>query len=395
METGVGTATWASSAAMWTTFAGLVTEAMAVMAAELGTITANWHGVAPAKLSAAMAPFLGWLGQMNAVAAANALSCLGVAEAFAVANGGLIPVPAVNANRVSEMIAEATNFFNINGGLILFLNQQYGQYWAQNATTMLTYDQAVQLATIPKPSTPPPPLADAAGATDMVAEAASLASSSVTDPILSGMQQAGQAPQSAATAGQAPADMAQSMMGMAPQLLSAPTEALGKLGGQGGGSPLPFESLLSPFQSLFSDLGGSTTNSEAFGGAGPLSTAFVNPAGPAGMNGTPVTAGGGGAALGGGLGGSMLGPHGAYGSNAMNPGVKSQQVFSGVPTSRSEPAVLVGNGPIGGAGGGMPMMPGAGAAAAANANNSGTHRRDGDLIVALNPVGGTPPDRRV
>lgn len=383
IETGVGEPTWVASAGMWTTFASLVGEAMAAWAAEVAAIAANWQGSAPIQLTAVTAPFMAWLMEMEAVAAANALACYGVSEAFAIVNGSLIPTPAVNANRISEMIAEATNFFNINSGLILFLNQQYGQYWTQNAGAMLSYDEAVQIATLPKPSTPPPPLSDSAQALQAAADAGQLATSSVTDPMLSALQQGGQGSSSAA---QAPTELIQSMAGSAPQLLQAPMQAL-----QGGGGSNPLSNLMSPFESLLTSFGGNTDSPEALTGGGPWSSTFAPPGGAladvtGGGASSSMSTGGGSGALGGGLGGSMLsqGPYSASGSL-----VKSQQVFSGVPTGNTRSDLAVSSSPApavapGGAGMGS-MMP-----HAAGANNGSAQRRDSDLVIALNPIGGPP-----
>lgn len=388
METGVGAPTWGASAAMWSTFAALVVEAGAVILAEITAVTANWNGLAPMQLTAVTGPFLGWLAEMEAVAAANALSCLGVAEAYAVATNTMIPTPIITANRVAELTAESTNFFGINEGLILFLNQQYGQYWVENGGTMLSYDEAVQLATLPKPSSPPPPLSDAGQALGVASDALSQSPSSLVDPALSGIQQVSSTGPSPAT--QAPSDIMQSMMSSAPQLLQAPGQLL-----QQSGSSLtsPMQSLMSPVQSLMSEFGGSTHNPETLTGAGPWSSTFASPAtmsNAESMTGTSVAGTGGGAILGGGLnGGSMLGAYPASGNGL----VKSQQVFSGVPTTATRPELsLTANSAPMASGGGMPMVP-PGAAAAHGA--TGTQRRDSDLVMSLNPVGGEPPDRRL
>lgn len=64
-ETGAGPATWLASATMWTDFAALVGEAMAVMTAELAALGINWQGLAPTAMGAAVVPFMTWLATME------------------------------------------------------------------------------------------------------------------------------------------------------------------------------------------------------------------------------------------------------------------------------------------------------------------------------------------
>lgn len=386
MESGVGAPTWIASAEMWALFAGLTGEAIAVMMAEIASLTANWNGPAAIQLTMATGPHFAWLGLMEAIAAFNAMSCFAVVEAYALATGTMIPVPVITANRVAELTAEATNFFGINEGLILFLNQQYGQYWVENATNMVTYDEAVSIATIPKPSFPPPPLSDAGQAVGQLAETMALSPSSMTDPIMSGLQESLQGPSNAAGA---PMDMMEKFVSAGPQLLQGPGQAL-----QQAGSSLtsPIQSLTSPLQSLFSEFGGNAENAEAVTGAGPWTPAFAS-ASSSDMSGQNVTGAGPAPIIGGNLaGGSMLGNYPNSGAGT-NPVVKSQQIFTGVPTASSRSDMSLTSNTTGAApvGGGMPMAP-HGAGALANAN-SGAQRRDADLVMSLNPVGGTS-DRR-
>ncbi|MCV7256848.1 PPE family protein [Mycobacterium hackensackense] len=377
-ETGAGPATWLASATMWTDFAALVGEAMAVMTAELAALGINWQGLAPTAMGAAVVPFMTWLATMEANAAANALSCLAVAEAFAIATGTMIPTPVVNMNRISEAIAEATNFLGVNSGIILALNTQYGEFWGNNGGTMTTYDAAVQAATVPKPVTPPPPLANAAGALGQVGESAarSAAESAIGNGTDAAMQAAGQTGQGATQAGSTASEIPQSMMSSVGQFASAP----GQLLQAANPSTLtqPLQSLMEPLQSLLGNMGGSTTDAAGFGmgpGAPSPFTGIAASAG-AGAGGDAGGAGAGGGFVGGGLGGGMLGQ--TYMGASGGP-VKSQQVFSGV-SARPTIETVGSMGPSGsGGGGGMSPMMGHGAGAG---SSSGTKSRSGDTIFA-------------
>lgn len=376
-ETGPGPATWLASGAMWTDFAALVGEAMAATMAELAALGINWQGLAPTAMGAAVVPFMSWLATMEATAAANALSCYAVAEAFGISTMTMIPTPVVNMNRINEAIAEATNFLGVNSGVILALNTQYGEFWGNNGGVMLSYDAAVQVATVPKPATPPPPLANAAGAAGQVGEAAarSAAESAIGNGTDAAMQSAGQAGQSTSQAGSAASELPQSMMSSVGQFASAPSQLLQAANPSTLTQPL--QSLMEPLQSLLGSMGGSTSDAAGFGMGPGAASPFTGIAASAGAGGDAGGAGaGGGGVVGGGLGGGMLGQ--TYMGASGGP-VKSQQVFSGV-SARPTLETVGSMGPGGGSGGGggmSPMMHGAGAG-----GSSSSKSRSGDTIFA-------------
>jgi len=390
-ELGPGVATWLASGTMWSTMAAMVAEASAAFGAEVGTVGTNWHGLSQAQLVAAVPPFMSWLATAGGVAAANALAAYGVAEAFAISQGTMIPTPLVSQNRISELIAEATNFFGINTGLIAMLNGQYTEFWTNNAATMMSYDEAVQLAPVPKPISPPPPLANAMAAAAQGAESTAIAAAN--QGTQAATQAASQAQQPASTAAEAPASSAQTMMtsvlGSGGQLLSAPTQALSS-GPQSLTQPL--QSMMQPFQSLLGQFGGNTQDAGAFV-AGPPSSAF--PGANAAFTGTPagdMSAGGGGAPVtstGGIPAGSMLSNAYPYGNLG---GIKSQDVFTGVPTRGAVTAANFTPSGAMPAGGGMaPMMHGPGR------DGSSSTRRDSDTVLVANvaPVPAMDGVRRV
>lgn len=387
-ELGTGPTTWMESATMWLGFGAMVVDAMAIFTAQMATMGINWQGSAPTAMAASASAFMGWLAEAEAVCIANAGACTAVATAYAAGTTSMIPTPAVNANRAAEMVAEATNFLGINSGLILQLNAQYAQFWGQNASTMLTYDQAVTTATTPKPISPPPPLASLAAATahlgEEIAKAAGKeAIGAASQGAMQGLNQSVSATQTGTNAAtQAPNAMSSqmsSLMGSAGQFMSMPGQMMGQVGQLGQ----PLQSLMSPFTSLVSNMGGNLNGSDAsaFGMSGPETESGFDGAAMSGVGGggfAPVGMGGG---LGGGLGGSMS--HGAY-MGASGPAPRSGQVFTGVSGKESELAVAPGASTNGGiAGGGMaPHAPGGG-------QQAGSARSKGDSIMALQPVKAT------
>ena len=377
-ETGAGPSTWLASGAMWTEFAALVSQAMAVMTAELAALGINWQGLAPTAMAAAVGPFMAWLATMEATAAANALACFAVAEAFAIATGTMIPLPAVTTNRLSEAIAEATNFLGVNSGIILALNAQYGDFWGNNGAVMETYDDAVQAATMPTPAMPPPPLANAAGAAAQIGDAAAQAAAQAalgasTDATTNAMGDT----VSSATEGAGASNSMGNLMGSAGGLFSAPAQAVGQVGSLGSTLTEPMNTLMSPLTSLMTGMGGNTSDAAGFGmGPGSTLASFTGGTGD-GAGGGGAGMGGGGVPIGGGLGGAMLGQNymGASGGAA-----RSQPVFNGVSEKPSMVETVAASGPgPGGAGGGggmSPMMHGA-------SGSSSTKGRTSDPVYAV------------
>ncbi|WP_079621148.1 PPE domain-containing protein [Mycobacteroides abscessus] len=349
--TGAGAETWIACAEVGVAFAGLVAQAMASMIEQAAELGLNWQGLAPTALEARLAAFFGWLAEMEAIALLNAAACLAVAEAYALGDTSMAPLIEVNQNRIDELIAEMTNFFGINSGLIAFLNGDYARMHIQNGGVMVTYDTAVTTATIPKPSTPPPPLASAAASAAGVAEstaratageATGAATQSMTQGLEKSVEGLSSGPQSGATNALSQFSQVGSQAGQAASGMLKPD-----------GLTKPLESLAGPLQQIFGQLGGQTSDTGALF-AGPDSGAF------SGINAAAVSSGGGaggysggGGGLGGGLGGSLTG--GAYPSSG-GP-VKSQNVFNGVST---KPTGITTSGASGVAGGGGYMPHGGG-----------------------------------
>ncbi len=371
-ETGTGPATWVAASQMWLTFAGLVMEAAAVLAAQMAMVGTNWTGLATTAREARFMPFMGWLAQMEVQAITNGMSCAAVATAYAAGTGSMIPQPVVTQNRITEAMAEATNFFGVNTGLIAALNAQYAEFWGQNGATMMTYDAALMAATAPKPISPPPPLASAAmTAADTageLAQASARAAQSGVQEAVNNLQQAQQPGQTAAQAPTQMMSMVQGMMGplqslpqmagqmlqSGPQQLMQPLQqlmsAMGGNLGQGGGADL----LSGPgtLDELFGAGGAGGLGTFAGAGAGGLGALGAGAGAGAGAGGGGVGAMGGGGGAGG-IGGGVTGPRGALVGNIMKPS-GSMELFSGISQKSGTSASFSPSG-MAGAGGVGPM----------------------------------------
>ncbi|OHU47221.1 hypothetical protein BKG82_26565 [Mycobacteroides chelonae] len=360
---GAGPATWLASATTWEAFAVMAAQAMAATAAEAMAMGLNWLGLAPSAAEIAIGAHLAWWATMEVAAIANSLACYAVAAAYGAGETGMAPLPEVNLNRLNELIAELTNFLGINSGLIATLNADYARMWTQNGTTMMTYDTAVTAATSPKPTTPPPPLADAAGAGSTLGDALSQAamdqSMGVGQVATNSMGQATQG----ATQGAAGPESMMSQMG---QFASMPGQLGGQVGQMGGQLTQPVGQLAGSVNSLFGNLGGQSNDASAIAGLGPENAAFAGV--PAAATGTG--SGGGGGTLGGGLGGAFV-PHGSY-MGASGGAVKNQTVISGV---SNKPTALTTASATGiGGGGGFAPAHGGGGSGSGTTSSSGKRR---------------------
>ncbi|WP_208102309.1 PPE domain-containing protein, partial [Mycolicibacterium sp. CBMA 213] len=367
----------------WLSFAAMVEEAAAIWVAEAATMEANWQGTAPASMMAAVGQLTEWFAEALTVAIANAGACTAVAVAYGAGMDAMIPQLAVNANRASELIAEATNFLEINRPTISILQTQYAEFWGQNAATMLTYDQAVTTATIPKPLRPPPMLTSLPSAVNQIADAAakSATQAAVGAATNSAMQSTQGATQGTSAAAEAPSSMTSSMggmMGQVGQFASMPTQALGQLGSVGQLAS-PAQSLMGPLTGLLGNMSGNVSGADG-AGVGTTGPAVFDGAAVSGGGGADIGGGGvGPVGFGGGLGGSMMSP-GAY-MGASGPAVRSQPVFNGVAAQQSELAVEPG---IGGApGGGGGLYGGGTAPAAAHAPAAASAKRARGSIPAI------------
>lgn len=293
-ESGTGGETWLAAASVWTSFAGIVAAATGSLAAEIAALTGDTlTGMTSAGVAASSAPFYGWLMTMEATALEHAVACATVAEAWGVTTTGIIPLPVVNENRISEATAESTNAFGQNTPLIAELNREYAQFWTQDATSMLNYDNAVVLATAPKMVPPPPPLTSMAKAAPMLAKTASQAAqqsaqgasrmASATDGLAQATQGGGS---------QMMSQMMQPMQGAMQAATQAPQQLM-----------KPMQSMMQPLQSMLGQfmkgpqMGGGLGSAFSATSMGASSTGGI-PMSSSGMGGGGFSMGGSGGGIG-------------------------------------------------------------------------------------------------
>lgn len=157
-DAGVGAVLWGSAAAEWGVMAAMVTEAIAALGLQVGSITGQWEGVASQRFGAATAPYAAWLTEMAGVATLNAQRCVGVVQAYAAGRATMVPLPVILVNRAAARTAQVVGALGAPNTEMVRLEIEYAGFWSHNAAVMTAYDSAVTVATAPTPVKPPPAL---------------------------------------------------------------------------------------------------------------------------------------------------------------------------------------------------------------------------------------------
>lgn len=323
-EAGSGPETWLAASTAWTAYAEIVQGVMAGLMAEIGMMTStSIIGTASVAMAVSSIPFFAWLATMEGMALIHAAATAMVAESWATNTAGIIPELVVNQNRVSEATAEATNFMGCNTPLIAELNREYAQFWTQNGTSMMTYDDAVTVATAPKMAPPPPPLSS-------MGQAAALSAGQIGKAAGQSAQMASQFSNASSEMGEAMGKTGSSSMGEMSSMMQMPMQMAQSMGQMANPSSLmqPMQSMMQPLQSLM----GQFMNGPQMGGGLGDSTFAGSALGATG--GVPLGASGGGmgGGVGGGMGGGVGGMGGGLGSlNGSSQSIKPTSNLSGVP----------------------------------------------------------------
>ena len=130
-----------------------------------GLTTFEWRGPASEAMSAAVAPYMGWLQTTAAQTRQTAMQAREAAAAYELAHAMTVPPPAVTANRAQLAALIATNILGQNTAAIAATEAQYAEYWAQDAAAMYGYAASSAAAAQLTPFSPPKQTTNAAGLT--------------------------------------------------------------------------------------------------------------------------------------------------------------------------------------------------------------------------------------
>ncbi|HKI39739.1 MAG TPA: PPE family protein, partial [Mycobacterium sp.] len=147
MYSGAGSAPMLEAAAAWE---GLASE-LGSAASSFGSVTSNltgqaWQGPASQAMTAAAAPYSGFLNEAAAQASGAAGQARAVVSAFEAAAAATVHPSFVQLNRNCFVQAVMSNWFGLNAPAIAQLESEYEEMWAQDVSAMGGYHAGVSAA---------------------------------------------------------------------------------------------------------------------------------------------------------------------------------------------------------------------------------------------------------
>ncbi len=139
MYSGPGADPLFAAAAAWTGLATEMHAAASSYAAALSGLSGGWQGPSAAAMAAAAAPYVTWMSTTAAQAEATSVAARSAASAYESAFAGVVPPPAIAANRSLLASLVASNLLGQNSTEIAAVEAEYGRMWSQDVAAMLGY----------------------------------------------------------------------------------------------------------------------------------------------------------------------------------------------------------------------------------------------------------------
>lgn len=170
---GPGSAPLRSAAAAWDALASELRSTAALYQSVIEGLTSDeWLGPASSSMTAAVAPYLTWLGLTGTQAETAGAQAAAAAGAYDTAFAMTVPPPVVAANRALLANLVATNILGQNTPAIAMTEEQYGEMWAQDAAAMYGYAASSATASTLAPFAEPPQTTNPSGQSDQAATVA-------------------------------------------------------------------------------------------------------------------------------------------------------------------------------------------------------------------------------
>jgi PPE-repeat protein len=148
LYSGPGSSSLMAAASAWNSLAAeLTSTAQGYDAVATQLASEEWLGPSSATMAAAVQPYVTWLATTAGQAEKAGVQATSAAAAFETAFASVVPPPVIAANRAELIQAQQTNLFGLNNGIIAQLEAQYGEFWAQNSSTMSSYASSSAAAT--------------------------------------------------------------------------------------------------------------------------------------------------------------------------------------------------------------------------------------------------------
>jgi len=136
-----------AAAAAWSGLGAELHAAASSYQAALASLSGGWQGPAAAAMASAAAPYVTWLSTTAAQAEQTAAQATAAAAAYESAFAGIVPPPAIAANRTQLASLVAANILGQNSIAIAAVEAEYGRMWAQDVAAMQGYAGASAAAT--------------------------------------------------------------------------------------------------------------------------------------------------------------------------------------------------------------------------------------------------------
>lgn len=154
-----------AAAAAWNNLGAELATAASSYQSVIAALTGEqWLGPASAAMTAAAAPYVGWMNTTAAAAEQAATQAMASAAAYQAAFAMTVPPPVIAANRAQLAMLVATNFLGQNTPAIAANEALYTEMWAQDAAAMYGYAGSSATAGLLQPLNAPAQITNPAAA---------------------------------------------------------------------------------------------------------------------------------------------------------------------------------------------------------------------------------------